>query len=104
MADPGFPQKKGPQPGGGGGAKLLFGIIFAENYMRMKQMDRVKYHKHIDIDYIEPNSSCDLGVGYIHRQLSSSKFPIYTNLSMTMSHGRFIFMSYVILYTLNPVH
>ena len=66
-------------------------------------MDRVKYHKHIDIDYIEPNSSCDLGVGYIHRQSSSFKFPIYINLCMIILHGRFIFMSYVILYTLNPV-
>ena len=71
-----FPEEGAPT--WGGGAKLLFGLIFAQNYMRMKQMDRVKYHKHIDINYIEPNSSCDLRVG--------------------------TFTSHVILYTLNPVH
>ena len=34
VVDPGFP--RGP-PTPGGGANLLFGIIFAENFMKMKK-------------------------------------------------------------------
>ena len=36
--DPGFPEE-GANSGGGGGTNLLFGIIFAENCIKMKKFD-----------------------------------------------------------------
>ena len=40
VADPGFPGEEGANANGGGVAKLLFGVVFAENCMKMiKKLD-----------------------------------------------------------------